>query len=516
MSELVEMFQKAQFLHRAGSLYPALALYEEILLQAPSHAETNHYAGVCLYQLGHYDSAYEKIAKAITLNPNDAVQLNHLALVSLKKGKVRDADQQLIEALTLDPNYLDATANLGICRLAQNRYKDAAELLYEVNARRPDDVNTLNNIGLALAAMGEDGEAKKYFERGTILSPTNVSLGNNLARALIDCEEIDKAVKILTQLVDDGRANAETYYFLHSAIVQRRNEIAFIKRAYELKPSDDGIVAAYATSLWAQNKCKAARQLFLDCCDIIKEKEFLDSEERPKKVTFHPDDAVTALIDLFQELEVFGGSYWLDFGTLLGFVREGGPLKHDKDADIGMDGDVDRKALVDVIHLSKTFDLHPNTSIENDRIQYNLTLVHRKLNIAIDIFFYNQYESGAVTCGFWKHPAAVTWSFDNIPRLGKITVDGNDFPVPDDPSKHLEKIYGPTWMVPDKLFDTVLSAHNLCRSSLETSTLFGLQRLINSVRTGRIEKAIYYLDVLLGFDANLPLKDLKIRLEKEL
>ncbi|WP_162290729.1 tetratricopeptide repeat protein [Yoonia vestfoldensis] len=397
-----------------------------------------------------------------------------------------------------------------------DKYKDALELLEEVDAQRPGDVNVINNIGLVYLALGQANEAKKHFERGNILSPSNVSVTNNLARALFDLECIEPATEILTRLVDEGFATAETYYFLHSAIMKRGNDIAFIKHAYDMKPLDDGIASAYATALWGQDECHTARQIFLDCCEIIQNKEFLQTEPSPKRVSFNPEDAVIALIDLKKVLEPISGNYWLDFGTLLGFIREGGPLKHDKDADIGVSGNIDRTALTQLIKNSIIFDLHPKSSLDEQKIHYSFSIVHKKLGILIDIFFYNQNRDGSFACGFWKHPVPVTWSFDNIPRLGKITVDGNDFPVPDDPSKHLEKIYGPNWMVPDKLFDTVLSAHNLCRSSLETSTLFGLQRLINSVRTGRIEKAIYYLDVIQGFDANLPLKELKLRLQKEL
>lgn len=144
------------------------------------------------------------------------------------------------------------------------------------------------------------------------------------------------------------------------------------------------------------------------------------------------------------------------YGTLLGFYREGGFLRHDDDIDLGvMPGEWTPKRLLKVLLEDESgftflFAFSYDGRVTEFKLQYG--------GVPIDFFFYEDdgEKFFAGSYHFYpevKYPAPNANSAQRVvePRitsLDKLNVYGVEFPVPANTEYVLEKLYG-NWRVPD-------------------------------------------------------------------
>lgn len=153
--------------------------------------------------------------------------------------------------------------------------------------------------------------------------------------------------------------------------------------------------------------------------------------------------------------------YWLDYGTLLGIIRNQGILKHDDDIDLGMMA-TDYSEEIDEIFLKEGFILVSTVHLKQDN-----TLVQKVFTfneVRVDLFFY-----------FKAHNKMFSYAADNRTYLlnkyhlkqgeylaiksafsyqttKQIRVNGACFSIPSAPRKYLQEAYG-DWETENKNFD---------------------------------------------------------------
>ncbi len=142
----------------------------------------------------------------------------------------------------------------------------------------------------------------------------------------------------------------------------------------------------------------------------------------------------------------FHGKYWVFLGLMLGCVREGGPLAHDRDSDFAFlaDDREDFLAAVDVLRRNG-FSLRP-TQINNDGRTTKWALKRRGYKYE---FFqidrrgdrYRWYTHG-------RNPP--TELVNEVPAHGLADFElyGRRFRIPDNAEQQLEILYG-NWRQPD-------------------------------------------------------------------
>lgn len=163
-------------------------------------------------------------------------------------------------------------------------------------------------------------------------------------------------------------------------------------------------------------------------------------------------------------LKVHGGAFVRDFtaasreagmkpflmwGTLLGHVREGGPLKHDKDLDMGiLAADwPKRQALIEAMQ-KRGYELRQVRD-------YKIVFVRRDWITRMDIDLFFPWE-GKMVClaregdgsfrGAWFRP-------DAFGNFRSSTFLDSEVLIPDPPEPVLEAIYG-DWRTPVKSYDS--------------------------------------------------------------
>jgi hypothetical protein len=149
-------------------------------------------------------------------------------------------------------------------------------------------------------------------------------------------------------------------------------------------------------------------------------------------------------------LDRAGVPFFLAAGTALGYVREGGPLGHDADIDVGVPADGwDRAALVALFDADPRFrpdPVHPTSD--------KIALKHRG-GAPVDVFrFYPEadrvFHDGTFV-RWWNTPFAV----HRVPARAGGTV-----PVPTPADRYLTESYG-DWRVPDPAFDAFVDGPNV-------------------------------------------------------
>jgi len=197
----------------------------------------------------------------------------------------------------------------------------------------------------------------------------------------------------------------------------------------------------------------------------------------PSSPSFSPDAAARALCGIGKILEAAGISWFLAAGTLLGFYRDGAPLAHDRDVDIGVLADaVGGPDLAGVIREHPAL-LLDRRARPGDRY-FPLTFE----GIAVDIFLYEPGD-GALHCGLGRLVGDVAWRFTSF-GLKAADFQGQTCNIPDDPDRYLDETYGYGWQMPDTGYASALSSPALCDVDPYVRAYYALARALKARLSG--------------------------------
>lgn len=169
-------------------------------------------------------------------------------------------------------------------------------------------------------------------------------------------------------------------------------------------------------------------------------------------------NGVKTLAHVLEVIDKYDIPAFAAYGTLLGFIRDKGFIKHDGDIDIGvLPGPWDAKRLLQVLineGFSFAFAFSYEGKITEFKVKYN--------SVYIDFFFYEE-KDGKFFAGSYhyfpnvKYPTVYANSAQRVcePKIKTLTrteVYGMKFPVPENAEYVLGELYG-NWRVPDKNWD---------------------------------------------------------------
>jgi hypothetical protein len=176
-------------------------------------------------------------------------------------------------------------------------------------------------------------------------------------------------------------------------------------------------------------------------------------------------------------LEDAGIPFFLAAGTALGYVREGGPLGHDADIDVGVFAEHwDRDRLLDL------FDHHPSFRCEPVHPTSQKVAVRHRGGAPIDVFrFYREgdrvFHDGTFV-RWWNQPFGVEWI---------VTAEG-PVPLPAPTDGYLSESYG-DWRVPRPDFDAFLDGPNVEVVWPAYRELYLVRRAYARLSTGEVAAA---------------------------
>jgi len=144
-------------------------------------------------------------------------------------------------------------------------------------------------------------------------------------------------------------------------------------------------------------------------------------------------------------------NYFIDFGTLLGFIREKGFIKNDLDIDIGIIYDNNLEIIVKRHLNNEKFVLLKEYLYNGEVVQQSFI----KYNIKIDINYYFNSNDKSICYLFYNKKAeesisVVKMEYNIISNTQDILINNNKYKIPRNYNILLEQKYGINWQIPDE------------------------------------------------------------------
>ena len=204
----------AILLQKNAQLVEAQELYRRVLDTAPNHPDALHYAGVLAHQQGHSDRAVALIERSLALAPGRADCYNNLGIIFQSTGKLQPAIDAYQQAIAINPSHANAHSNLGVVLRATGKPLEA-EAAYRTAIRlNPEHVDAYTNLGILLNALKRTEEAAECYCKVITLRPKHREARRLLALAHCVLGDIDEAVKIFEEWLDEEPADPIALHML--------------------------------------------------------------------------------------------------------------------------------------------------------------------------------------------------------------------------------------------------------------------------------------------------------------
>ncbi|MCC4595405.1 tetratricopeptide repeat protein [Xanthomonas campestris pv. phormiicola] len=409
-----------------------------------------------------------------------------LGMQQMRGGESHAAILYFERAAALRPGHATARFNLAAALLRSGEHEPALHVYDHLLADRPDHAALHHGRGLTLNALGERASALAAFRTAVSRDEDAWQSWGSIADITSDELERQEAVRCAAEALERLCCKPEVPASLHvecaNALINAHryaDAVAFISRRISRFPNAS---AAYNSLARAAYR----RGTFKDAFCYQREALFsLDPKAMPGEPLpnpFKPNAAIEAACDVIQILEAHGLAPFLVAGTLLGFHRDGGPLSHDRDVDIGVMRQADDKQ--DVVAIVRE---HPTLLLRHDHqpgARY-IALIHR--GVGIDLFVHDRIGDH-IFCGMTDRPGDTQWRF-KVFGLDQRDYGGIRWRIPDAPERYLAETYGPRWQFPDPGFASAISSPALYEVDPHVRAYYALTRARQSLLFGDRAKA---------------------------
>jgi len=247
--------------HQAGRLAEAEALYRQILVQQPDHADALHLLGVVAHQMQKNQVAVELINRAIAVDPSIAMYHNNLGSALSATGQPEQAARAYREAIRLQPDYAEAHNNLGNALKNMGRISEALDAYHCAIQFQPGYAEAHNNLGNALKQQGEFTAAIAAYHEALHIKNNYAEAYCNLGTVLLAQNNWEQAAAACRKAISLKPGLAEAYNTLGLALQgqgQIESAIQIFRMALQIKPDYPEAHNNMANALKDQGQLDAA------------------------------------------------------------------------------------------------------------------------------------------------------------------------------------------------------------------------------------------------------------------
>ncbi len=149
---------------QVGQLEEAAAVLSAAVDQRPDHLLSFVALGLTLNRSKQYARAIKVLERAELLAPQNVEVLSALAEAYVGSNLDQRAEQTAARALGLDPHNAVAKWSLGMVRMRQGRFAEARDAFEASAEREPGSAKTHYQLSLALARLGEHERSQHHLE----------------------------------------------------------------------------------------------------------------------------------------------------------------------------------------------------------------------------------------------------------------------------------------------------------------------------------------------------------------
>lgn len=195
-------------------------------------AELNVQLGLSYLQRGDYNTALEKLKKALQQNPKSSTAHNTIALLYQQLGVLDKAEYHFQKSVEFQPNYSEAQNNFGVFLCQKKAYKEAEEHFLRAieNPLYTSADRAYENAGLCVNRIPDQTLAKHYFRKALQLNP-------RLAKSLLQMAKLS----YLNIDYEDAQSYMERYQTIAAWTASALLTAIMIKN----KLNDQNAVASY-------------------------------------------------------------------------------------------------------------------------------------------------------------------------------------------------------------------------------------------------------------------------------
>lgn len=228
-------FRHAFDLHRSGQLSQAIAAYDALLAQWPSHADALHYSGLAFYQSGRADAAVERIERSLRSDARGFEAWCNLALAYEALQRYDEAIHALREALRRAPRETEIWNNLASVLLSTGRPAEAERAVRQALLLTENHAASRFNLALCCQAQGRLDEALENAVRALAAAPSAIAPAGLKAQIEEALGRLDAAGETLATALSRCKDDQEAFplYFQRAGIEQRQGLLAAAAQSFE-------------------------------------------------------------------------------------------------------------------------------------------------------------------------------------------------------------------------------------------------------------------------------------------
>lgn len=206
------------------------------------------------------------------------------------------------------------------------------------------------------------------------------------------------------------------------------------------------------------------------------------TKQLEKLKTYFKEESQELLKNFTSALDNAGVVYWLEFGTLLGYYREGDFISHDYDIDIGTY--YENSTMVKETLLQNGFKLVREYHVIDDG---GLEQCFKYKHITVDVFYF-RLDGNKLYCNSFLPIANMTRWYNlyirkpflvkriEVPNIGYQKVQFKDCSVyvPNDCDLYLQTHYGVNYMTPNPNYDGKKDSTNIIYYQYDDKPGYGI------------------------------------------
>ncbi len=231
------LFEQARLYQQSGRLQEAKSLYNQILQEDPSHADSLHLLGLIAYRVGHYDRAIDLISQAIEKGGGKPHYYFNRGLVLQRKGQVSEAVEAYQKAVALKSDYFEALGNLGNAYRQIGELEKAAAAYKKALSVNPNFVDGYNNLGVSLKELGMFDKAASAYQQALAINPSHAEAHYNLGQVWVEKKELEKAMASFEAAIEAKPDYSKAHHSLGLAYLWKHRldlALAFLRRSAEI------------------------------------------------------------------------------------------------------------------------------------------------------------------------------------------------------------------------------------------------------------------------------------------